>query len=173
RRRVGCGLLRRRGSGRREQHGGDGEGAPDAADRAHRLAPPAAGWVSQMRCTTYCWIRCDWRSSSTSANDTMPWAPRVPPSTIAPHRACVSASAWRRSGTTPPPTALSPWHTAHHSWYAMPPARSSSALALTAKGGAAGVLAYGIAGGSCAVPPSLNVSMRPTLVTPARAPASP
>src|SRR6267142_1280764 len=68
----------------------------------------------------------------------------------------------RRSGTTPPPIAFSPWQTEQYCAYRPWPAATVAASAV-AGGGSSTSFCSGGKAGSTAVPPTLNTSTRLTL----------
>src|ERR1700730_14601759 len=94
-------------------------------------------------------------------NGAMPASFIAPFSTISYQKSLPRKVDARRSGTTPPPTALSPWHTLQNRPNSAPPAATVSAGALSA--GGLMTSWRGSSAGRVAVPPTLNTSTRLTL----------
>src|SRR5580704_9712103 len=68
-----------------------------------------SAFVSFARAITYARINSASRCDSSFLNETIPFAWSKPPKTISNHWSFASAAEYRRSGSTPPLTATSPW----------------------------------------------------------------
>src|SRR5215472_14799451 len=97
---------------------------------------------------------------SSFENETMPKDCSEPPRTTSAHSCELpSIPEYRKSGSTPPLTATSPWHVEQYRWYRPSPACTVAALAV-ARGGCNFTGATCGNGGRVALPPTLNASTR-------------